>query len=38
MRIREAGHVSSIGEKINKYSILTEKSEERRQLGRPKGT
>jgi hypothetical protein len=35
-RMRWAGHVARMGEKWNAYSILMEKTEGKRPLGRPK--
>jgi hypothetical protein len=36
MRMRWAGHISRIGEKINAYRILVGKPEGKRPLGRPR--
>jgi hypothetical protein len=36
MRIRWAGHVASVGAKMNAYRILVGKPERKRPLGRPR--
>jgi hypothetical protein len=35
-RMRWAGHVARVGEKMNAYRILVGKTEEKRPLGRPR--